>query len=333
LGRNETSEAYYVYSDRHFGWIAAENVQLTLSSQPATAENVSEIENPRAVIGVENVTFGSREVLGLDIAANVDATATPVTPPATPATAAAPETPSAPVEATTFTGDINNDNPRIMHEFEGSAGQLVTITVVTTGGDLDTIVRLLDPSGTVISENDDHNQNAISLPNSRDSALVDVSLPSSGTYTVEVSRYNAEVGTTSGTFELVIGAGAAAVEEPTLVAPTVLLGAGTSVTENITDEQFELLYGIEAAANDTITVTAITRSGNLDPIIELYAPDGTLLYSNDDHDTNLIDLPNTRDSALVNVQLSVAGTYTLRVSRYNFAAGTTNGSIEIELTR
>lgn len=70
-----------------------------------------------------------------------------------------------------------------VYAFEGSTGQLVSITLDSS--DFDTLVLLLGPDGEVIDGNDDINQDNL---NSR----LDLTLPQNGTYSVVVTSVEFE---------------------------------------------------------------------------------------------------------------------------------------------
>lgn len=76
----------------------------------------------------------------------------------------------------------------------------------------------------------------------------------------------------------------------------------------------------------SLIVTAI--SGDLDPILSLVGPDGALIGENDDLDSLV------RDAGLEAITLPAAGEYTVRVARYEDAAGEhiTTGQYQLDFT-
>lgn len=96
------------------------------------------------------------------------------------------------------TGQIDSVNTTVDFPVQLNAGDSVLVMVEATSGDLDTVVRLMDPSGLIVSENDDRSANTL------DSALGHTATVS-GTYIVQVSRY--AYSDTSGRFALDITVG------------------------------------------------------------------------------------------------------------------------------
>lgn len=91
------------------------------------------------------------------------------------------------------TGTLAPDNPYDVWAFEGSAGQVVSITLqaadVTTG--LDTVLELYDASGESLAFNDDHFSSDPAL-DVFDSRIAEFTLPADGTYAL-VARWQAEL--------------------------------------------------------------------------------------------------------------------------------------------
>ncbi|GAB1422355.1 hypothetical protein MASR2M15_25840 [Anaerolineales bacterium] len=106
------------------------------------------------------------------------------------ASVAFPITPSIPVE-----GNINNDNPTDRFSFEAIAGDEITIDLRSTSGDLDPFLLLFNASETLLESNDDAeagNRNA----------RITFTIPENGQYLIEATRFDQEVGDTSGTYLL-----------------------------------------------------------------------------------------------------------------------------------
>jgi hypothetical protein len=78
---------------------------------------------------------------------------------------------------------------------EGRGGQSITITLEAQSGTLDPIVRLLNPRGDVIAENDDALDTSLGL----NAQLVDVPLPQNGQFIIQAARFFGE-----GTYKLTI---------------------------------------------------------------------------------------------------------------------------------
>jgi hypothetical protein len=88
--------------------------------------------------------------------------------------------------ATHIQGSLEGSLPKQVWTFEGKAGQVFTITMQTTDGELDPVLRLLNSQGDVIAENDDAADSALG----KNAQLVMVNIPSDGTYTLEAVRFS-----------------------------------------------------------------------------------------------------------------------------------------------
>ncbi|MEO0540917.1 MAG: CAP domain-containing protein, partial [Cyanobacteria bacterium P01_A01_bin.105] len=120
----------------------------------------------------------------------------------TPLQATQPPTPTPPAQAGPILaeqGSLNDtdgslsDGSRFdMYQFEGRAGQLVTVRM--SSAQFDTYLLVLDQAGTVLAQNDDVG------PNDTNSVL-SVTLPESGTYQVYANAYDANG---RGTYELTV---------------------------------------------------------------------------------------------------------------------------------
>jgi hypothetical protein len=84
------------------------------------------------------------------------------------------------------TGELDIAFPEALWEINGSAGQVLTITLEATSGDLDPLLRLIAPDGSVIAENDDAEDSALGT----NAQIVGVSLPADGLYRLQAARFD-----------------------------------------------------------------------------------------------------------------------------------------------
>ena len=82
-----------------------------------------------------------------------------------------------------FQGYLDRSTPFQDFTIPLNSGDNVVLTTEATDGDLDTVLTLLDPGGTILAENDDRSQDTLN-------SAVGYSVPSAGTYTVRVGRYD-----------------------------------------------------------------------------------------------------------------------------------------------
>ncbi len=197
-------------------------------------------------------------------------------------------------------GVLNVGSPTQRWLLQGTAGQRVTITAVDSSGagQLDLALRLIGPDGSEIAFNDDHNSSA--LLNPFDAQLAGAALPLDGTYVVIV--------------ELVQGEGAYTLGVST---PQVLQldAAGTGTANGSLSAVFPAqVWQFSGTAGQVITITLRSAGvGTLDPLVRLYAPDGTLLDENDD----AFDAALGRDAQLVSVRLPQDGVYSIEATRFD----------------
>lgn len=98
----------------------------------------------------------------------------------------------------TVTGNISDAEYFSGYCFDAEAGDIVTITLVATTGDLDTYLIISDAFGDeIFAENDDVEEG------NTNSAVV-FTVPDDGNYLIFVSRYDGEEGTTTGNFAVSI---------------------------------------------------------------------------------------------------------------------------------
>lgn len=211
-------------------------------------------------------------------------------------------------------GEVPDDGT-YTHEITASEGEVLTITVRATDNQLDPKVSLVDASGSVLTDNDDHTSvNANLSP--YDAEITGFTIPANGTYTIEITAF-AGIG---GAFELTISRGEGSgtqVAQPTPVPNTT--SDTTQVIEGtIQPNDFET-YSFTAEAGDIYTITAQALNTSLDPRISLYF-NNSYVTDNDDYGSNDPDLRNT-DARLYNLLITESGEYEIDVSGYQDTSG------------
>jgi len=100
----------------------------------------------------------------------------------------------------TLEGTIDDDVYTWRFSFAGEApGEIVGVQMVATSGDLDSIVRVVNEEGDVLQENDDDPRGF-----GKDASLYNVEIPAVGLYFIEASRFQEDLGTTTGDFEITL---------------------------------------------------------------------------------------------------------------------------------
>ncbi|MBI5930429.1 MAG: pre-peptidase C-terminal domain-containing protein [Chloroflexi bacterium] len=100
---------------------------------------------------------------------------------------------------TTVVGAIDSANLEQRYVFTGTAGDVVTISMSRTDGDLDSYLSVFDASGHELVFND---EDIYSIGN--DAAIRQFKLPADGTYTIVATRYGAFNGISAGSYELIL---------------------------------------------------------------------------------------------------------------------------------
>jgi hypothetical protein len=95
------------------------------------------------------------------------------------------------------TGSITPDNKFDLYTFEGQAGDVVSVSMIATGGRLDTALFLMDPNGFQVAENDD----AV-VGESTDSLISEFTLPQDGQYIIIATHFGMQYGGTTGAYSL-----------------------------------------------------------------------------------------------------------------------------------
>ncbi|MCL4253146.1 MAG: pre-peptidase C-terminal domain-containing protein, partial [Anaerolineae bacterium] len=95
-------------------------------------------------------------------------------------------------------GEITNEQPFVAYQFVAQAGDVIGIQVNALSGTLDPQVVLFSPNGAEIASNDDDSLGGFNA------YLRDFAIPEMGVYTIWATRFNRDVGTSSGRYELLL---------------------------------------------------------------------------------------------------------------------------------
>lgn len=235
----------------------------------------------------------------------------------TPTSAAtATDTPTRAAESQRITlgetreGTIDASAPVVSYTFEAAEGDTVRLRLVSTSGDLDPTLVLLDPQGIEIARNDDESFTV-------KDAFIERTLPADGVYTILATRYREEQGGTAGTFRLSLE-----------IAETVLssITLGETVNGALDDATYEQRYTFEGQAGEIVTIDMNAAGSALDSVLILLGPNGEQLIENDDASTN------TRDARIAGYTLPESGTYTIVATRYEQQSGDTSGRFTLTLS-
>ncbi|NWF70253.1 MAG: PPC domain-containing protein [Chloroflexi bacterium] len=177
-------------------------------------------------------------------------------------------------ETELYEGEIDRRTDEAAFEFELDAGQTIFLETATIDGELDTILTLYDENGDPVAENDDRSRVTLN------SALV-YTAEAAGTYLAVVTAY----GDSEGTFLLIATVGGQEVAQD--VKDNDVVDASSQYLDGeITSRRDAVDFPFELEAGQTVLLqTEADEDSQLDTILSLYAPDGTLIDQNDDINT------------------------------------------------
>lgn len=174
----------------------------------------------------------------------------------------------APGEA--VTGTISDGSDTVRYTFAGIAGETVVLEMVNTSGDLDPFLVLIGPDSEFVAQDDDGGDGR--------NARIEASLPRTGVYTVEATRYR--LANTTGAFTLLLTV-TDATGDPVAVDPLTMMpdfGVQPAPVEveyqqlrrgtldaSLTQQYFALV----GEQGDVVQITMTTSSGNLAPSVNI----------------------------------------------------------------
>ena len=160
----------------------------------------------------------------------------------------------------TVTGELTDAELEQRWTFEGQAGDVINVSMVTLGGNLtDTYLDLYGPNGEWLFSDDDSGGNLSAL-------IRDFNLPYTGTYEIAAGSFS---DSQTGPYELALGR----IEYDQRTATYITYG--DTLTGTLTELDQEGYWFFEGDAGDVVTLI-VTGQGDLQtPQVELTGPDGT----------------------------------------------------------
>lgn len=218
----------------------------------------------------------------------------------------------------TVSGTLTDAQFRQLYIFTGEAGQVISIALTATEGDLDPYLLLLNNQNQVLAVSDDDGA-------TNNSVITGYALPSTGDYFIIVTRFGHEHGTTTGNYRLTIDDLGATTT--TTVADDVIV-FDVPETGQITNDTSIIVYRFEALRGQVINIQMQRTSGNLDPLLDLFDAIGTPIISGDDDPTSIDSL----NAGIINFLVPADGVYYIRATRYGRENGDTMGSYVLTVT-
>lgn len=214
----------------------------------------------------------------------------------------------------TAVGEVSAEAYRALFAFDGRAGDVVTIGMRATEGDLDPYLVLVNEFGRGVAFSDDEGVG--------NSALIEAQrLAEDGRFFIIATRFGHEQGSTTGFFEITLSKIGSATPSGSA------LQYGDSVIGQIQDVEPQSIYYFFGQRGDVVNVRMIRTSGNLDAWIDLADADGRILISGDDDPSAVGSL----DAGIVNFRLPETGAYIIQATRYGNITGNTSGSFVLSV--
>ncbi|MBL8146920.1 MAG: hypothetical protein JNL34_11100, partial [Anaerolineae bacterium] len=191
--------------------------------------------------------------------------------------------------------------------FDAQAGDVFTITVRATGGDLDpqTGVFADNENDLLFFSDDQGNSNPDLAPT--DAVISNLIIQETGVYDVVVAGYQ----DTSGPFELTIEPVASGAP---LGTPEVQTFTGKLTANGVYTTSVNLPEGAY------VTITVIAGDDQFDPQLTLLDPNGVVVAANDDHSSEDESL-NFLDSRIRNYFVTTPGEHTIEIRGYQGSGG------------
>ncbi|MCD4685386.1 MAG: PPC domain-containing protein, partial [Anaerolineae bacterium] len=230
------------------------------------------------------------------------------------------------------TGSVTAKEYYEIWAFDGQQGDQVAI-LMEGDGNLDAYLGLIDfATEEVVIEDDDSAGNS--------NALIEITLPATSTYLIIATRYNFDIGTSTGQYTLALSGGngptpisAPTAEEPDTAFEPVEVEVGiwymgdlavdTPVLGAIANDAYAQLYSVELEAGDEFVAVMMVDNGNLDSYL-FFADEEFNMLAEDDNSG--VDIGIGALDAVLNLTVADAGVYYVIATRANVDMGTTTGN-------
>lgn len=212
-----------------------------------------------------------------------------------------------------ISGEITQQQPRAAYFFDGLRGEVISIRLSISKGDLDPLLTILDASGQIVAALDDNGTE-------RNLTIDALTIPQSNRYYIIVGRFGMGLGNTSGAFELAIERIGVSGESGSA------LRYGDSVINTIGNMSPQLYYSFRANQGDIINISMQRNSGNLDPYLQVVNSNSQVIADNDD-----LAGSGSLDAGVRSLVIEEDGTYVIVATRYGEAAGISSGRFILTL--
>lgn len=212
----------------------------------------------------------------------------------------------------TVQGELTDERPQRFYEFQAGRGDVVTLSMNNTNGNLDPYLRLLNANQEEIASDDNSGEN-------RNARIAAYTIPITDRYIIVATRFGLEQGQSTGSYSFSLNG------RPGVVGGQALeIIYGAAVSGQINQENVSEQYVFFGQAGDTIRVSMARSTGDLDPLVTLYDSDRKQIAFDDDSGTD-------QDALLESFELPRDDMYLISASRFDREAGTTSGAYELTL--
>lgn len=217
-------------------------------------------------------------------------------------------------------GRITAQAPLAFYFLRAQRGDVITISMQRTSGNLDPYLDLATPDGIVLVSDDD----GMAASGTLDAAITNYTVLRSGTYLIVATRFGREAGATEGTFVLSVAQTPA---EMLGLEPdsAYLIDYGGTLTGTISDEVPARYYRFEAERGDVVAVTMQRQDSSLDPFVRVLDA-GLIPLAEDDNSGG------DRGARIAALTLPQRGTYYIAASRSGEQEGRSEGAFVLRLS-
>lgn len=220
----------------------------------------------------------------------------------------------------TVEGELSDTQYQRFYQFQARRDQLVTINMerAAAPGQLDTYLILATSGLQTLVEDDDGGVE-------QNSRIRRFRIPADGIYTIIATRFEGEIGTTTGRYRLQLTDDGDAFEGVDESTPRLLYG--TTVQDSITTDDTDSLYAFWGAEGETISIAMNRADGTLNSVIELLDADQVRLIRDDDSGSGI-------NARINRYTLPYTGVYYIRATRYegNALPADTTGAFNLILS-
>jgi hypothetical protein len=226
------------------------------------------------------------------------------------------QVPPAPInDGQSLSGELNDLQQALQYIFDGQAGENITLTLQTTTGNLNAFLSLATFDGRPIAEDDDSGGGT--------DALIQISLPESGTYVITASRSRADPTNPTGgagafTLSLSLGQLPIPPATPSSGARLEPILRGSPIAGSLSTEARFKLFWFEGGEGETITLSPDLGT-SLQPLLVLY-------------NAGFVELFRNQPPAPLAVTLPEAGLYFIGVGLPNLNSSGGNYALTLSST-